>query len=39
MIGMEAGWNRLLPYAALSGVIVANVLGNIFLIENGDDDR
>ena len=31
MIDMEAGWTRLLPYAALSGVIIANVLGNIFM--------
>lgn len=28
---MTANWLRVLPYAALSAVIIANVLGNIFM--------
>jgi drug/metabolite transporter (DMT)-like permease len=31
MIDMEASWARLLPYALLSAVVIANVLGNIFM--------
>ena len=31
MVHTEANWLRMLPYAALSAVVIANVLGNIFM--------